>query len=456
MIACVLGPPTSVSAATFEVVSGSSIGCSLKITGLIEQGDAVRLKKFLGEELQPDGRVCFDSPGGSFVEGLRLAEEMRGGTGVDEGDLCESACFLAFMAGAFYRMEDRTPVTDRVMHPYARVGFHSPSLSIQSGQYTDAEVSKAYALALLSIAELVRFRESRPTYVFRDMLLDEMLRVSPDTMRLIETVGDAALFDITVAPVELPGDFSDRHAAQACKALGRVSEDFEMTEEYANGMFKLDRSNANMQFTAFFNAGESSTECRIYYGIGRDREPPSNGMRYAPDWSVAQAEVTDWYIDQNDFEVSAYMHYPFETKIKTLTVSDGVIEINPELLSALSANQPKSFLSCWVFSSAARVINVLENVNLRSEPNFAASIVRVVPLSEVVQLPRSDNILVTGEESYRQACMNSCQAFANYPEDVTERDRAGQCIDNNSVWYEAIDSRGNRGWISRKFLQELK
>ena len=199
-----MAPLSAVSAATFEIVSGSAIGCSLKISGLIEQGDADRLKKFVGDEWQPEGRVCFDSPGGSFIEGIRLAEEMRGGTGVDEGDRCESACFLAFMAGSFNRMEDRTPVTDRVMHPAARVGFHSPSLSIEDGQYTSAEISKAYALALRSIAELVRFREGRPTYVFRDMLLDEMLRVPPDTMRFIETVGDAVLFDITVDPVILP------------------------------------------------------------------------------------------------------------------------------------------------------------------------------------------------------------------------------------------------------------
>ena len=29
-----------------------------------------------------------------------------------------------------------------------------------------------------------------------------------------------------------------------------------------------------------------------------------------------------------------------------------------------------------------------------------------------------------------------------------------QCIDDNLLWYEITDARGNRGWVSRRFLEE--
>jgi len=31
-----------------------------------------------------------------------------------------------------------------------------------------------------------------------------------------------------------------------------------------------------------------------------------------------------------------------------------------------------------------------------------------------------------------------------------------QCISDNMVWYEITDARGNRGWVSRRFLDEVE
>ena len=198
-------------AANVERVQGSSIGCTVKLTGTIVDGDAEKVNSVLAETEGPE-RVCFDSPGGSYLEGLEIAKVNKAPTGVDEGNRCESACFLAFMSGLTDRTEDRPFLADRVMHPRAKVGFHAPSLNVDSGSFSSDELNKAYQIALQSIAELLKFREGQNSYarkgeafVFRDSLLEEMLRVPPQQMQYIQTIGQAFEYQIAVYPVVLPG-----------------------------------------------------------------------------------------------------------------------------------------------------------------------------------------------------------------------------------------------------------
>lgn len=312
---------TAAKAATFEWVSGSSIGCTLKISGVIEYGDAERLKSLLNEKRWSEGRICFDSPGGSFPEGIRIAETIYETsnavpTGVDAGDRCESACFLAFMAGAHPRREDVSTVPDRVMHPMSRVGFHAPALKVSEGNYSDSSVAEAYQTALISVADLIALRAAYETYNFRDLLLDEMLRVPPGRMRFVETVADATLFGIVVYPVALPTSFSQAHAAQACRALGRISEEFDMSDANNPPPPDVSATDRSATFDAFFNWGESPSRCSIVYPL--DGHPSGMSGDYVPIWSVGQARVQDERIGGDAFEVAAYMHFPFETAIHNL------------------------------------------------------------------------------------------------------------------------------------------
>lgn len=109
---------------------------------------------------------------------------------------------------------------------------------------------------------------------------------------------------------------------------------------------------------------------------------------------------------------------------------------------------------CWLTSPIARITNVSEYVNLRRQADFSAPVVRQVPLGEGVRAQRADNITIIGQERDRQSCINACQAFGRYADDRAARDRAQQCINDNMLWYEITDARGNRGWVSRKFLDE--
>ena len=310
---------TAAQAADFKSVSRSSIGCTLKISGTIEHGDAERLEAFLNDFDRFRGRICFDSPGGSYPEGIRIAKKIYETsytvpTGVGAGDRCESACFLAFMAGAHSRREDVSAVSDRVIHPTALVGFHAPALEIPKGDYSEAEVSEAYRVALASTADLVALRAEFDTYVFRDLLLDEMLRVPPGEMRYVETVADATLFGIVVYPVALPAEFSQDHSAQACRALGRMSEDFDMSEPY--GPRELVTSEEAVRFRGAFNYGESPSSCEIVYLL--NGEPSGMSGDIVPDWSLGQARVEDEHFRGDAFEIAAYVHYPFETAIREL------------------------------------------------------------------------------------------------------------------------------------------
>ena len=146
-----------------------------------------------------------------------------------------------------------------------------------------------------------------------------------------------------------------------------------------------------------------------------------------------------------------------ETKLKDLPLD---IEATwQEFLKANGGRElgaSRSWASCWLTSPSARIINVDEYVNLRRQPDFSAPVVRQVPLGEQVRATRADNITVIGQERDRQSCINACQAFGANFEDGNARDRVQQCIGDNMLWYEITDARGNRGWVSRKFLEEVE
>lgn len=463
---------SSTTAATIEEVSGSQIGCTLKVSGLLEDGDAERVASHVGEGWQYDGRICFDSPGGSFMEGLALARAIRRTpTGVDDGDRCESACFLAFMAGTLHRMEDRTPVADRVMHPGAHVGYHAPSLRLPGGRYGAREVSEAYDLALLTIADLIQLRNERyisravygELYEFRDELIEDMMRTPPDTMRYVETVGDAAFLNIQIHPVELPENLTYRHAAQACRALGRISQDFDMTEEYNTPTLTITEGSAS--FSAFFNRGESASRCTITYYLSGSAAPALN-----TDWTIGRAFVEDWWIDPNDFEVAAYMHYPFDMPIVALRAPTGYSYANyaRDLRGMVPppAGEDRSHTGfngghtvplsvCFPTSSDFVVTNVEEYVNIRQSPGFGGTVVEEAPLGSGLTLLASRNVSGVGTSQQIRRCQRVCERLQDAPGNQSAQAGVRQCLDDNVLWYRVRTEAGNEGYVSGRFLGEL-
>lgn len=86
------------------------------------------------ETLPAEGGNCavmtFGSPGGSYREGLKLAQFMRENriaTIIEDGASCYSACAFAFLGGTGYSTQSGVGVyVDRTVEPGGILGFHAP------------------------------------------------------------------------------------------------------------------------------------------------------------------------------------------------------------------------------------------------------------------------------------------------------------------------------------------
>src|SRR5690554_6107901 len=109
--------------------------------GPVAEGDASALAALIDEfvECAPDllditGSNCavvtLNSPGGDYIEGLRLAALMREraiATVVEATAECYSACAFAFLGGTGYsRQEGIGAYIDRMIEPDGILGFHAP------------------------------------------------------------------------------------------------------------------------------------------------------------------------------------------------------------------------------------------------------------------------------------------------------------------------------------------
>jgi hypothetical protein len=419
-----------------------------------------------------------------------LLIEYRKGTAVGANMICKSACALAFMGGSTASAGiEGSDDTDRVLHPRGLLGFHAPSLDVPEGQYDEATVAKAYWVALQALQALSETRNTvfrgyvpgtdQATYFryrFPESLLLEMLGTPPDQMRYVRTVGEASRWDIRIGPIrfpELTAPFA-RFASACDNAAGYWSE---LTEfPFEEPPFR-DAQNGKM--VAF--EVQAANDLSAYGGSGQinpwSGARSANGLRLIADvgeyWHECDVEIFKY--EQSIYDPfipvggvifgSRRYFYPFHlfdpaTKIESLAPQPGqAFDIN-NLISSLSAEvrekMAASVRSCWLASSSVRVTNVNEYVNLRRQPDFSASVIREVPLGERVRAMRADNITVIGQERDRQSCINACQAFGANPDDVDVRDRVQQCIGDNMLWYEITDARGNRGWVSRRFLEEVQ
>lgn len=501
-------------AATIERNQIPDMGCDILVSGEIASGDAATLRAALaasdreiaqatqfpipdapmiGARPQESSRVCFNSPGGSFIEGLEMAElliEYRKGSAVGANMICESACALAFMGGSSAAAGiEGSDDTDRVLHPRGLLGFHAPSLVVPNGQYDEATVAQAYGVALSALRALSETRNTvfrgyvpgtdQATYFryqFPESLLLEMLATPSEQMRYVQTVSEASRWDIRIGPVRFPALTTPyaRFAAACDNITGYWGERTQFAFETPPF---LDAQSGRMAAFEVQAAGDLSA----YGGFG---EPDpwrgargENGLRLIADvgeyWHTCDVELFTYEQALYNFFApvggvvfgSRRYFYPFQlfdpaTGIAALAPQPGqTFDIN-SLISNLSAEVAEtmaaSVQSCWLTSPTAHITNVSEYVNLRRQPEFSARVIRQVPLGEQVRPLRFDNLSVIGQERDRQACINACQTFGANSEDAPARDRVQQCIDDNMLWYEITDARGNRGWISRKFLEEVE
>lgn len=215
------------------------MNCIVRLSGLIEEGDAERLEKVLVSILgggrsrdeareycfngtlgclnSDKKRICLSSPGGSIVEALKIIELIDGfmGTAVPRGADCLSACALVFMAGSSASGGPMGTAINRKLHAAGRLGFHAPSLEVEDRRYTKTAVENAYRVANEALSRLM-LRSSG--MLLSQTLIAEMLATPPKEMMFVDTVYDAGRWLIPIAGTIYPRQITATAAVNACNA----------------------------------------------------------------------------------------------------------------------------------------------------------------------------------------------------------------------------------------------
>ena len=438
-----------VSAAEVAQVTGAPMGCGLRISGVISDGDEARVTPSLdalmrvGGETPVGRRVCLDSPGGSLLEAVRIGEAIaaRGlGTAVEPGARCESACAVIFMAGRFAHPESEGNFgPDRVLHSRGKLGFYAPSLAVSDGQYDRAQVNRAYAIALSSISEVIRMR-ARYELAFPDSLILAMLGTSPDGMTYVDTVGRAAQWQISVARVGLPeGDLMLALTRACVNANGGMRDAAPSGSPYLREAF-------DFQFAGF---GADHVAVRSLGGFRTEGVSPCEISAQAG----GLGRIT---IDDDITDLEPFLMYAPDTPLTALPLTgrgEGAFfaSLAEQGRAALT---DVSFRSCWIASPEAKVVNVENFVNLRAVAGFDGTVLREMPLGERLRVMGTGTLHTPGGAARSAECREACNAYAMNPSDKAAGDRVQRCIGRNVFWYEVRDRTGQLGYVSRKYLSD--
>lgn len=232
IIGCGLLSSDHSKAADIEI-SNSNL-CKVKIRGPILKGDLKVFKELanavfddFGSESTASHMVCLDSPGGSFVEGIKIARyfyETGVGTVIDDGAICLSSCATIFMMGK--AEGDEVSFINRKLHIRGTLGFHRPKLSIPtdtSAKVDISEVLAVYNIAADTLSDFVQLANSTSPWSTKPMvkadLIERMFATTGEGMFFIDTVEKAYRWDIDIFGMVDEG-FS--HASKAYYACENV------------------------------------------------------------------------------------------------------------------------------------------------------------------------------------------------------------------------------------------
>lgn len=224
-------------AADFILGGDPEMECAITLRGTITEGDSERFSEFLTQNFEVlsrrednlffsfptgmfllGGNLCLDSSGGSFAEAIRIADMLvynsNGssspparmalstlGTAVPEGAVCLSACAILFMAGGKFdsvQATENVREPTRFLHISAELGFHSPSLNLADGQYSEEEVQYAFLLAIETINQI---NLRRRVWYFSPSLLSRMMSTPPTSMYMIDTISKATSYGINLVGI---------------------------------------------------------------------------------------------------------------------------------------------------------------------------------------------------------------------------------------------------------------
>lgn len=185
-------------------------GCDYLFTGVVEIGDAEQIEATIRPSAE-GVTLCLDSPGGSYIEGIRMfyaiwyKDSIE--TRVQKGGSCMSACALAFQGGS--RVVGTGLIRGKFasIEPGARLGFHAPTLELPNdSQYSSEIVKAAYDDAVWGASQLFLMSrmEEHAARGMSDFLYSNTLATPPESIYEIDTIGKASLAEVGVRNVPMP------------------------------------------------------------------------------------------------------------------------------------------------------------------------------------------------------------------------------------------------------------
>jgi hypothetical protein len=140
----------------------------ISIEGPIERGDLDKLKKLVessgfsecltGNYCPFNNTISLNSPGGSLAAALELGEYIASQnfiTLIDQGNVCESACALAFLGG--YTDYEGFFFARRFLHEDGKLGIHQPFFQLPEQNYSSNDVNKALSLLNVVVNKTTNF-----------------------------------------------------------------------------------------------------------------------------------------------------------------------------------------------------------------------------------------------------------------------------------------------------------
>lgn len=465
-----LGLATPSQAMQVRLVNSHPEGCNARATGEIEAGDRAKLERLLpggAEEAQYFGaapRLCFDIPGGDFIEGIAIAEYLRLkgiSTHVAEGESCLGACALAFLGGTRASLEEGVIRTlDRSIHAAATLGFQAPGLELPDGTLTEDEVTEAFQEAQLATAELFG---KLPILSISHSFALEIFTLPPGEHLLVDTVTRTIDVGIRVEGVRpLPDEMSQDQLREICERI-----DPEMRPDH----FERPESTRTFQATAGMMLSPAATGARrgawltgyraegeLYWTVCEVRwfQPRSgtggvsarvlqqaawNGQSEAPSDAPPTPFEIERLIEQATGPFTFFepiVIFPGASKLADLA-GDGE-ELPPAAANALCAPGAERY----------QVVNVNEFATLRAEPNFSAEIVAEAPKAAfVTPIAKDESAFYISSEICRAACDHATREGLS----AADFQAATECRESNDVWWRMVLPEGAAGWMSARYLR---
>ena len=372
LLCLLMVPVLPVKGAEIIQEKNTIMGCHFRIEGEIKRGDGARIEAFVrnfdysvfytGEYsrfstksgVSHFKRICLNSPGGPLSEAIVIAKAIFGkwGTAVSANTTCESACSLIFMAGSFLPEDDRGIIADRVLHPLGRLGFHAPKLTIEEGNYSADTVSKAYNIALQGIWQIY---DISGFIKFPPSLIGEMIATPPYDMLYVESVGQAARWQITIAPVVHARELTKLAVINACNNhYLYLSEIISLNGYYTRSHeTRYDISEVNIKNSDYGKIAilggfgqEAAGECKLnYYDITDDN-------RQIPTMSVGWVSIDNGI----GIDINSGVLFGPSTKITSLARQNDLTLENIDVYER-SKDIRISTGRCYVFSDRSIIDN---------------------------------------------------------------------------------------------------